>query len=108
MFWPPVAPAAAVDLRITNTGTEPWPAGAQLAAGWQRADTPYLARPPENLEALDVEIPALGPGESIVVQVNLPPAPTGERALAWISLLVDRASLAGRGLPALQFSSEAP
>ena len=108
-FWPPVVTDGPVELRVTNTGTEAWPAGSRLEAGWEASDAPYLARPPEDLQPIGPELPALGPGESVVVAIELPPKPGEGRALAWISLSVDRASLADRGSPpALQLSSEAP
>jgi N-acetylmuramoyl-L-alanine amidase len=107
-FWPPVAPEDPVDLRLTNTGTEPWPAGGQLVAGWTETEAPYLAEAPADLEVLEVEVPPLAPGDSVEVSVQLPPRPGGARAVAWISLLLGRASLADRGSPALQLSSEAP
>jgi N-acetylmuramoyl-L-alanine amidase len=108
-FWPPVAPDGPIDLRVTNTGTMAWPAGARLEVGWAESDAPYLARAPEDLQPIGPEIPALRPGDSVVISVDLPPK-TGEgRGLAWISLSVGRASLAVRGSPpALQLSSEAP
>jgi N-acetylmuramoyl-L-alanine amidase len=107
-FWPPPLPDGPVELRLTNTGTEAWAAGSVLVAGWEATDAPYLAAAPENLEALDAQIPALEPGESVVVSVDLPPPPAGGRAVAWISLSVERASLAERGSAALQLSNEAP
>jgi hypothetical protein len=107
-FWPPAAPGGAIQLRITNTGTEAWPAGSRLLAGWEETAAPYLARAPEDLEALDTEIPALEPGESVVIPAELPPAPGGGRAVAWISLMIGDTSLADRGSPALQLSTEAP
>jgi N-acetylmuramoyl-L-alanine amidase len=107
-FWPPPAPDGSVRLRLTNTGTEAWAPGSVLVAGWEVTDAPYLADAPDSLEALDAEIPALAPGESVVVGVDLPAAPTGVRAVAWISLSVGRASLAEGGSVALQLSSEAP
>ena len=51
-------------IRLTNTGTQPWPAGlhAGRAAG-RRRDQPYLRVPPECLEPLLAEaLPALAPG----------------------------------------------
>jgi N-acetylmuramoyl-L-alanine amidase len=108
-FWPPVIPDGPVELRVTNTGTEAWPAGSRLEAEWEASDAPYLARPPEDLQLIGPELPALGPGESVVVTIELPPKSGEGRALAWISLSVDRASLADRGSPpALQLSSGAP
>jgi N-acetylmuramoyl-L-alanine amidase len=109
-FWPPAVPDGSVELRVTNTGTDAWPAGSRLVAGWEASAMPYLARPPEDLQPIGPEIPALEPGDSVAIAVELPPMPDdGARALAWISLSVDRASLADRGSPpALQLSSEAP
>ena len=104
-FWPAVAPDGSLELRLTNTGTAAWPAAFELVAGWEATDQPYLARAPESLEPLDVEIPPLGPGESVVVSVELPPVPDAARAVAWISLGDGDATLADRGSPALQLSS---
>jgi len=108
-FWPPVVPDGPIELRVTNTGTDPWPAGSRLEAGWTASNAPYLARPPEDLRPVGPELPALDPGQSVVIGIEVPPKSGAGRALAWISLSVDRASLADRGSPpALQLSSEAP
>jgi N-acetylmuramoyl-L-alanine amidase len=104
-FWPAVAPGGPIELRLTNTGRGAWPAGLELVAGWEATEGPYLSRAPERLEPLGVEIPPLGPGESVVVSAELPPAPDGARAVAWISLRDGNATLADRGSPALQLSS---
>ena len=93
-----------VVLRVTNTGTEPMKSGAQLLAGWAPSDLPYLAGPPPDLMPIGPSLPELAPGESVVVSVDLPPAPAGGRALAWISLLVDGEAVADRGSPALQLA----
>jgi hypothetical protein len=69
---------------------------------------PYLATAPGELGPLDTDVPALAPGESVVVDVVLPSPPAGGRALAWISLDTGSATLADLGSPALQLSSEAP
>ena len=106
-FWAPVAPDGPFRLRLTNTGTETWPAAMQLVAGWEATDQPYLRRAPQALDGLDAEVPALGPGESVIVEVELPPAPE-DRAVAWISLMGEDATLADRGSPALQLASQAP
>ena len=107
MFWAPVAPDSPLALRLTNTGTADWPSGIELVAGWAASDQPYLAQAPPDLEELDVEVPALAPGESVVVRVALPPA-VGGRAVAWISLREAGATFADRGSPALQLSSSGP
>lgn len=106
-FWAPSLPDGPFRLRVTNTGTAAWPSGSELVAGWESSDMPYLAVSPAELEPLGVEVPRLEPGESIVIDVELPSAPA-ERALAWISLVVEGTTLADRGSPALQLASEAP
>ena len=106
-FWPSAAPDGPVLLRLMNSGTEAWPTGTELVAGWEATDQPYLARPPEQLQPLGVEVPALAPGESIVVSVALPAAPA-RRAVAWITLSLGATTLADRGSAALQVASEAP
>ena len=106
-FWPPIAPDAPVMLRLTNTGTAAWASGMELLSGWEATDQPYLAFAPDSLASLDIAVPALAPGESVVVQVTLPPPPAG-RGVAWISLSMDGQTLADHGSPALQLSSEAP
>jgi N-acetylmuramoyl-L-alanine amidase len=106
-FWPPVAPDGPVLLRLTNNGTGEWPAGAELVAGWEATDQPYLARAPHQLQPLGVEVPALAPGESVVVSVALPEAPVG-RSVAWVSLSLADTTLADLGSPALQVATEAP
>ena len=73
MFWAPVAPDGPVALRLTNTGNVAWPSGTELVAGWTASDQPYLATAPDELEPLELEIPALAPGESVVVSAELPP-----------------------------------
>jgi len=104
-FWAAIAPAAPLELRLTNTGTTAWPDGLDLVAGWEPSDLPYLARPPAELEPLGEGIPPLEPGESVVVSVALPVPPVG-RAVAWISLRDGRATFADHGSPALQLGSE--
>lgn len=105
-FWAEPVPADPLRLRLTNTGTAPWPAGMALVAGWELSDQPYLAFPPATLERI-ADVPALDPGASVVVEVELPAPPAG-RALAWISLGTGSSTLADLGSPALQLSSEAP
>ena len=104
-FWPPVAPDGPVELRMTNTGIATWSDDAELVAGWETTDEPYLARAPEDLIAMAVDVPPLAPGDSVVVSVDLPPAPADGRAVAWISLVVDGATLADRGAPPMQLAT---
>ena len=98
-----------MDVRLTNTGTAPWPDGMQLVAGWGRTDQPYLARSP-GLEPLDARVPALEPGESVVISVELPQpaAASGGRSVAWITLADGDAALAELGSPPLQLADRAP
>ena len=106
-FWSAVAEAAPLQLRLTNTGTADWPAGMELVAGWGETDRPYLAREPDEMVALDADVPPLAPGESVVVIAELPPDPAG-RAVAWISLADGSTTLADHGSPALQLANEEP
>jgi N-acetylmuramoyl-L-alanine amidase len=104
MFWPPVVgdPGPA-GIRLTNTGTDSWPAGVQLVAGWARTAEPYLARPPQ-LAPLDVEVPALAPGESVNLELRLPDPPSGVRAVAWITLQSGATVFSDLGVPPLQLA----
>jgi N-acetylmuramoyl-L-alanine amidase len=105
--WAPVVPDGPISLRLTNTGTDTWPSGVELVAGWTASDQPYLSRAPSELEPLAADVPALAAGESVVLSVSLPPSPSG-RGVAWISLRDGGATFADRGSAALQLSSRAP
>lgn len=108
-YWAPPAPEDGPwRIRVTNTGVGTLAAGGRLVGGWEASDAPYLFLPPEKLAELGEPLPALEPGESVVVTVELP-RPTGaDRALAWISLDIGASTLADLGSPALQLASEAP
>jgi len=106
-FWPAVVNEETVQLRLTNTGTSAWASGTQLVAGWIETVEPYLAFAPDELEPLDVDVPALAPGESVVIGVSLSPSPAN-RGVAWISLSSDGETFADNGSPALQLSRQAP
>jgi N-acetylmuramoyl-L-alanine amidase len=102
-YWAPtVDDLSTVPIRLTNTGNDSWPAGTVLLAGWAPSDDPYLARPP-GLAALDVTVPALAPGESVRLEVDVPPPTADGRAVAWVTLQVDGVVLSDNGIPALQF-----
>jgi N-acetylmuramoyl-L-alanine amidase len=105
-YWPAPAPDGPVRLRLTNTGTEAWPAGVELVAGWEETELPYLAAAPGDLEPLAVEVPDLGPGESVVLEVLLPAAASG-RSVAWITLRSGGVPLSDVGSPPLQLSTGA-
>lgn len=108
MFWAPRAPGGPVTLELTNTGSEAWPAGLELVAGWEPSDQPYLREAPEALAPLDVTVPALAPGESTTVRADLELAEGPERVVAWISLRNGTTTIADLGSPALQLSTAAP
>ncbi|MEX0630331.1 MAG: N-acetylmuramoyl-L-alanine amidase [Chloroflexota bacterium] len=104
MYWPlVVGDPRRAGIRLTNTGTESWPAGVQLLAGWAPTAEPYLARPPQ-LARLDVEVPALAPGESVDLELRLPDPPSGDRAVAWITLQAGNAVLSDLGVPPMQLA----
>jgi N-acetylmuramoyl-L-alanine amidase len=98
-------PAGPVRLRLTNTGNEPWPEGVEVVAGWEATELPYLAHAPASVAPLEVEVPALGAGESVVLSAALPAAPDG-RAIAWIGLRAGGIDLADEGSAALQLGSQ--
>lgn len=108
MFWAPVVADGQLRLRVTNTGTEPIAAGSRLVAGWEESELPYLVLAPEGLAPIGEELPDLAPGESVVLEVDLPDPPSGGRALAWISLSFDASTLADQGSPALQLATGTP
>ncbi len=106
-FWAPVIAEDGVDVRVTNTGRAPIPAGGRLVAGWMASAEPYLAAAPQDLAAVSGPLPALEPGASVVTHVQLTP-PDGERALAWISLAGDSGRFDQLGSPALQLATSGP
>ena len=107
-FRPAALPAGPLRLRVTNTGTAAWDGGARLVAAWVAvSDEPYRYGAPEEAAPLGPELPALEPGESVVVEIPLPEAPA-DGALAWFSLITGSELLADHGSPALQLGSGAP
>jgi N-acetylmuramoyl-L-alanine amidase len=110
-FWAPVLPdggaAATLALRLTNVGSESWPAGLTLAVGWSATDGPYLSTAPDGLESSDARVPALAPGESVVVQVPLDPPAGTARQIAWLTLVGPDGPLTASGVPALQLATQA-
>ena len=107
-YWAPLLPDGPLTVRVTNTGGASIREGARIVAGWSVSEEPYLAAPPEDLEPIGLPLPALAPGESATVELDLPAAPDGARALAWISLLTDGTTLAELGSPPLQLANRQP
>ena len=104
-FWAPATSqaelAAGIQVRMTNTGTAPWPEGLRMLAGWQASDEPYLRAAPETLNDLGVAVPPLGPGESTVVLVTSE-VPSGGGGLLWISVSDGVTSFSDLGSAPLQ------
>jgi N-acetylmuramoyl-L-alanine amidase len=113
-FWAPVLPAPGAGvyrftLRLTNTGTQAWAAGAQLLGGWSATDMPYLPDAPVDLAPLGLPLPALPPGASVQVPVSLAAPSTAGRQVAWITLrTVDGQLLTDLGSAPLQLASGGP
>jgi N-acetylmuramoyl-L-alanine amidase len=101
---PPAPYAGAWHIRVTNTGTAAIAEGSRLVAGWEATDAPYLYLPPAEVADIGEPLPALHPGESVVVTVDMPLPPQADRALAWISLRNGASTLAEHGSPALQLA----
>ncbi len=100
MFWAPVAPAGPLTVRLTNTGTDPWPADLTLVGGWEESDQPYLRVPPAALEPLlDEALPPLAPGESVDVAVTPPTGDPTARGVAWITLAQGDRAWTELGIP---------
>lgn len=100
-----ILPGGELELVLTNRGTDGWPAGLELVAGWEASELPYLPSAPGQLQALDVDVPSLEPGESVRLAVTLPIPDAAERQVAWITLRGPRGSYADLGSPALQLAS---
>ena len=106
-FWASVVAGDRVRVRVTNTGQAVISDGARLVLGWAVTDEPYLAAAPPDLAPASAALPALEPGESVVVELPLTP-PAGGRALAWISLDSQSSRFDLLGSPALQLATRAP
>lgn len=106
-FWARVVPDGRVALRLTNSGMAAWPDDLRLVVGWAPSNQPYLAQAPAELVPAPIDVPAIEPGASVTVEVDLATA-GGGRMLAWISLMSGENTLADLGSPALQLSTGAP
>ena len=108
-FWAAELPGDAgergFDVRLTNTGSAAWPLGMQLLAGSAASDAPYLASAPDALGPIDAPIPALAPGESVVVHLGRVFAPAHTtREIAWITISGTSGPLTDLGFAALQMA----
>lgn len=99
-------PDGEVRVRLTNTGADAWPDDVELVAGWAATDLPYMPAAPAALEPLDLEIPALEPGASVVIGLDFD-RPVGERAIVWVSVKGGSELFADVGSPALQLLFDA-
>jgi N-acetylmuramoyl-L-alanine amidase len=105
-FWLPVVSGDQLLLRLTNTGTDAWPAGLQLLGGWEASDQPYLRLRPSSMEPLLDDVPALASGESVDVRLPLSEIAGGPaRGVAWITLATGEAALTDLGSPPLQLAT---
>jgi N-acetylmuramoyl-L-alanine amidase len=104
-FWPAEIVKGTVSVRLTNTGTEAWPDGLRLMAGWGPTGDPYLAARPSDLVELDAVVPPLAPGEAVELPIALPEPPGGGRQVAWITLADGGRLLSDLGSPALQLAA---
>lgn len=102
-FWAASLAEGEIHLRLTNTGTEAWPADLHLEAGWEASDQPYLRLPPAQLTDLGIAVPPLAPGESVEVPLPALEAPGSGRHLLWITLVGER-PFTDLGSPPLQLA----
>jgi N-acetylmuramoyl-L-alanine amidase len=96
-----------VPVRVTNTGTTPWPDDLRLLAGWEASAEPYLRQGPAALDDMGLVVPPLAPGESVVLVLRHD-FPLAERGMLWVTLGNAAASLDDLGSAPLQLSTEGP
>ena len=110
-FWAPAVGSPelsqGIPVRLTNTGTDPWPVGLKVRLGWQASDEPYLREPPEVVGDLGMEVPPLAPGESVVIAVK-DEVPAGEAGLLWITLANGDETFSDLGSAPLQLRTGGP
>lgn len=99
--------SAGIPVRLTNTGTAVWPAGLKIRGGWQASDEPYLRQPPDVAGDLGIEVPPLGPGESVVVLVQ-EEVPADGTGLVWITLVNGDRTFSDLGSAPLQLRTGGP
>ena len=104
----PLMPGGQVALTLTNRGTDAWPAGLHLVAGWQASELPYLPTPPDTVAELPDAIPALEAGESVTLEIAPPPFAGSGRAIWWVSLQGPGGPYTDLGSPPLQLANVKP
>jgi hypothetical protein len=89
-YWAATLSAAdladGLPLMLTNTGSQAWPAGLRLLAGWGASDQPYLPAAPDAVEPLLLSIPALAPGEAVELRLPVTVPDTAGRQVLWVTL----------------------
>jgi N-acetylmuramoyl-L-alanine amidase len=110
-FWAPgirrAELGAGVPVRLTNTGTQPWPDGLRLLTGWEPSAEPYLREAPDSLDGLGLDVPPLAPGQAVVLVIKRD-VPVAERGLLWVTLDSSGTPLSDLGSPPLQLSTSGP
>ena len=92
---------------LTNTGHDSWGKNLRILGVGPSSD-PYLRAPPSMLVPVELSVPPLAPGESVVLNVPLT-VPPGDRQVAWITLGDGNGTtFADSGSPPLQVSSATP
>jgi len=99
--------AVGLGVRLTNTGTEAWPADLRVLAGWEEGADPYLRRAPGLLDDFGVAVPALAPGESVVLELPMN-VPVADRGMLWITLAQGAVPLTDLGSAPLQLTTSGP
>ena len=98
-----------VTLRLTNTGASIWPAGVRLVSGWQASAGPYLAAAPAHLQPSDVQVPALKPGESVELNIQLAVPSASAHQVGWITLVTAEGTpFTSYGSPPMQLATTTP
>ena len=99
-------PEGPLRLRITNTGTGAWETGARILWALVADPGPYAYGMPEGAAPIGPQLPALAPGDSVVVELDRAILADGD-GLAWFSLMVEQENLAEHGSPALHLATGA-
>ena len=111
-FWIPTLQrdtlASGLPIRVTNTGTQAWPAGLSLLAGWGATEQPYLRQPPNGLQRINVDVPSLAPGESVDLRLPVTPPASMGRSVLWVTLADAGGAWTMLGSPPLQLALGAP